>query len=651
MSDKRLLFLPALTGFLVFVLFAAIPAESYLYPMEGYYALAGTFGELRPDHFHSGIDIKTSGRTGVPILAVQDGYVYRIKVSPFGFGKAIYLKHPDGRYSVYGHLSRFNEAIEAYTLKQQYATEQFSQEIYLTSTDFPVKQGDIIAFSGNTGSSAGPHLHFEIRDPEEHILNPLSYYKHLITDSKKPVVQEIAIEPTDINARVNGEFRKVKLVPAGTEGVYQLSSPVYITGKVGIEYQAYDLLDGAANQCGINTARLYLDDRMIYEYDLRKFAFDVKRFINLHIDYANYKENKVRLEKSYVEAGNHFEAYTPIARQGIIELTDNRPHTFRLLLSDIHGNSSTVTGTLIPAPENNPFPPAPTYYTVPKVSYEIRRNVLVLTAARAHKSFREGLRYKDVFGDEKTLMPAYMKGSAMVFLLPLARFDYPVEMWDQEGVWREKFNLIEEVTADNNNLVEVEELQLFFPYEAVFDRVHLEVKKKPGLPGMYSDIYQVGNENIPLNKSYLVSFKPKSGAARNHLIVAQRIRGQWKYAGNTLGEDANVYAAMTEFGEFCLMADTAPPVLEPLDIADQAKIPATQGKISFRLNDDFSGIDHYEIRGTLNGQWKLFDYNYKTQTITWDINKNRPTPGTYTLTITAKDKANNRVEKSWQVLF
>ncbi|MEZ4777449.1 MAG: M23 family metallopeptidase [Bacteroidia bacterium] len=651
MSNNRSRLLTSLFGILAVVLLAAIPAESYRYPMDGYYALAGTFGELRPDHFHSGIDIKTFGKTGVPIHAVQDGYVYRIKVSPFGFGKAVYLRHPDGRYSVYGHLSRFSDELEAYTLRQQYASEQFSQEIYLTSTDFPVKEGDIIAFSGNTGSSAGPHLHFEIRDKEERILNPLIYYKNLIKDSQKPVVQEIAIEPLDINARVNGEFRKVKLIPTGTDGNYQLSGPVYISGRAGIEYRAYDLLDAASNHCGINLARLYLDDRMIYEFDLRQFSFDDKRYINLHMDYANYKEKKERLEKSYVEPNNHFEAYTPIPQQGIIELTDDRPHNFRLELADVHGNTSTVTGKLIRSVAGDPFPPAPAFYPVPKVSYEIRRNVMVLTASRAHKSFMDGLNYRDAFGDQKKVKPAYMKGSSMVFLLPLARFDYPVEMWDNEGVWNQKFNLVEEITQENNNLVEFEELQLFFPYEAVFDRVHLEVVKKPALPGMYSDIYQVGNENIPLNKSYLVSFRPKAAASRDHLIVAQRIRGEWKYAGNTLGEDANVYAAMSEFGEFCLMADNVLPTLEPIDFADNVKIPASQQKINIRVDDDFSGIDHYEIRVTLDGQWKLFEYNYKNNTITWDLKKDRPAPGTYILLAKAKDKANNIVQKSWRVLF
>ncbi|MEZ4827253.1 MAG: M23 family metallopeptidase [Bacteroidia bacterium] len=650
MLNNRLRLLTMLSGILAVLFFAAIPAVSYRYPMDGYYALAGTFGELRPDHFHSGIDIKTLGRTGVPIKAIQDGYVYRLKVNPYGFGLAVYLRHNDGRYSVYGHLSRFNDTLEAYTRSQQYATEQFSQELYLPPTAFPVKEGEIIAYSGNTGSSAGPHLHFEIRDPEERILNPLTYYKNLITDTQKPIVQEIGIEPQDIHSRVNGEFRKVRLTPTGTDGNYEISTPIRIAGRVGIEYKAFDLLDGAPNHCGINTANLYLDGQMIHAFDLRRFAFDDKRYINMHIDYAHYSEKKERLEKSYVEPGNDFEAYQPLPRRGIVQLEDDRPHPFRLVLTDLHGNSTSVSGTFLRDTNTNPFPASPTYYPSPKVTYDVKHNVLVLTAQRALKSFRDGLMYKDVLGDTKKLDPAYMKGTSMVFLLPLARFDYPVEMWDQEGVWKEKFYFTEEVTSDNNYLVEQDELQLFFPYEAVFDRVHLEVMRKPGMPGMYSDIYQVGRESIALNKSYLVSFKPKTNS-RDHLVVARRVKGQWKYAGNTLGEDANVYAAMIEFGEFCLMADSVPPTLEPVDFAENAKIPSSQGKLTIRIDDDFSGIDYYEIRCTLDGKWKLFDYNFKNNTINWYFKDDRPAPGVYTLTARARDKANNIVQKSWRVLF
>ncbi|MEL6844317.1 MAG: M23 family metallopeptidase, partial [Bacteroidota bacterium] len=278
----------------------------YQFPLKGYRALSGTFGELRTNHFHSGIDVKVGGKSGAPLLAIQDGYVYRIKVSPYGFGSAVYLRHQDGRFSVYAHLSGFSDKIEDYTYLRQYASKKFSQELYLAQDEIPVRKGEIIGFAGNSGSSFGPHLHFEIRDPDERIINPLPYYKHLIADNKKPLVKEIAFEPIDLNSRVRGEFKKYTLTPSGSNGNYRVDPVIKIKGRVGLEYRAYDILDAAGNHCGINYARLYLDDQLVYAFSLDRFAFDEKRYINLHIDYAHYRNKRSRLQRAYVERGNNF---------------------------------------------------------------------------------------------------------------------------------------------------------------------------------------------------------------------------------------------------------------------------------------------------------------------------------------------------------
>ena len=197
---------------LCYFLFPAYdPGESYHYPIEGNYALSGTFGELRPNHFHSGIDIKTYNKTGYRVFATEAGYLYRIKVSPYSYGKGLYLRHPDGRFSVYAHLLRFVPEIEDFVSERQQKDEQFEQEIYLEKDRFYFKKGQLIGYSGNSGNSFGPHLHFEIRDPSERIINALPYFDRVLKDNIQPTIQKVAFEPLAPASRINGKYEKLLL--------------------------------------------------------------------------------------------------------------------------------------------------------------------------------------------------------------------------------------------------------------------------------------------------------------------------------------------------------------------------------------------------------------------------------------------------------
>jgi len=628
------------------------PSEAYVYPMDNYTALAGTFGELRSNHFHSGIDIKTYRKIGIPVKAASSGYVYRLKASPFGFGRAVYLKHDDGNFSVYAHLDRFSNAYEALVFDRQKKEEKYEQEIYLPRDQIRVKKGEIIGYSGNSGSSYGPHLHFEIRDKDEKIINPLQFYPEKIADHINPIVQELAFEPLEIDSRVEGKWEKLRLTPQNLGGgKYRIRDLIRVKGKIGIEYMAFDRLDKAPNHCGINYARLYLDGKLIHDFRLDTFAFEESRNINMHIDYEHYAASRRKLQRAYVIPGNSFSGYdTPVAG-GIISLKDNEKHSFRLELKDFAGNTSTVEGNLMLDDQIPAFPSQPTYYNNPAFSSEENHQILKIAVDRPSANMKEGLLYKNVFGELKTLAPSYHLGQEMVFLMTLDRYDYPLEIKNPEGAKGLEFYYYEELFPDQNNLVELDELQVFFPHRSIFTRLHLQVRKLSKESGMYSHVFEVGDEGVPLRNPYLISFKVPKKLDRRKMVVARWDRNKWEYAGSVAGGDQNVFASLKEFGKFCLMADSTAPVIRALNFKDNGYIPGNASQLVLSIDDDFAGIDHETIRGTIDGKWVPFEYFFRQNKIRYDFNGKRPEKGLHTLKIQVGDNTGNLSELIYRLRF
>lgn len=629
------------------------PADArYRFPFDTHKALSGTFGELRNNHFHSGIDIKTHGKTGIPVHAIADGWIYRLRVGPFGFGKAVYLRHPDGKFSVYAHLDRFQPSLTNVLRDSQYLSEQFDQDLYLPAREIMVKQGEVIGYSGNSGSSLGPHLHFEIRDPDERILNPLNWFKEDVPDTRKPVLQNISFVPFDMESRVEGKANMWTKVPRGSNGSYSLNGAVKIRGRVGLAYKAYDLLNAAGNHCGINNARLYLDDQLIHSLDLKRFSFDETRYINVHMDYKRYKARQGRYQRAYIQPGNLFSAYGKGVDQGLIRLTDDEPHILRLELEDVHGNESVFTTQVIADQSIDQLSPLGTGSS-PAFSFQQIRDYLKLSVKRPLPAYLDGVSVELEGGRVEQLKPAYAAGDELVFLYPLARFRYPTRIFDAAGKLDQAFFYRDEISTGRNNIVSLDELELFFPMGSLYDRVHLEVRQRPGYKGMLSDRFLVGDANTPVYKPYLVSFKAgESGVDRSKWIVVKRDGREWEYIGSTMGEDDNVYATIREFGEFALMADSVAPSLRPVNFGNGGTVARNQSKLVLFCEDKLSGFAHTQYRTTLDDQWVPFEYDYKANTLTyrWDA-RSRPGPGTYSLCVSVSDKTGNNTEKTYRIRF
>jgi hypothetical protein len=636
-------FLPAMT------LLPHTKVQGYQFPMSGSsFLLAGTFGELRNNHFHSGIDIKTGGGIGQPLLAVRDGYIYRIKVSPFGFGKAIYLRHPDGEFSVYGHMNGFTAPIEEFVYQKQYASKQYEQEIYLDEGQMPVKAGDLIGFSGNSGSSSGPHLHFEIRDPEERIMNPLNYYQSYIADHIKPQVLGIAFEPITVNSRVNGRFEKFEVKPEGSNGDYRIADVVRLEGKVGLEYDGFDQLDGAANSCGINYAKLYLDEQLIYEFALEKFTFDDKKYINVHFDYAHNKAGGRKLQRSYVEPGNELICHPQSVDRGWIELKDDQVHSLRLELADGYRNTSIVRANVQRAAPAQ-MPASVTGGQGQRLTSAIRRNVCLLRLSKPVTRQLQGLTVDFADGTTELLPPAYLQGEELVYLLDLNQRRMPVSVGDPIAGHRLDFNFRKKVYPVKDNVVEDGELQLFLPAGCVFDSLPLHLKRLPGGRNQLTDSYEVGRSDQPIFKSFVLQFTPSKVSDPSQLVVARRQGGSWVFVGNERKPDGTVSAASGDFGTFCVMADSTPPTLKPLNFKAGSTIPAGQKTLSLQIDDSFSGIASQRFLCTIDGAWELFEYDAKSNTITHTL-RNR-TGTTHALQVLVYDNANNLARATFSIVF
>lgn len=322
-------------------------SSRYAAPIDIPMLLSGNYGEIRSAGFHAGIDIKTEQAEGKNVLAANTGYVFRISVQSRGYGKALYLKHPDGQVTVYAHLQQFHPAIETFVRDMQYRKKSFEVDLYPVKNQFVFHQGEFLGFSGNTGSSEGPHLHFEIRDHSSSVpLNALSYGFD-IKDETSPKINWLAVYPLDPKSTVNGLHEKLLIQVAGSNGNHYLkANHIEVNGNIGFGIETYDFLDNSVNECSPYTISLSMDGKQIFMCRLDSISFDLSPYVNSYIDYEEKVKSGKKIQKLFIDPNNKLRIYKEAINRGQLRFSDASAHAVSIMVKDTYGNESILSFTV-----------------------------------------------------------------------------------------------------------------------------------------------------------------------------------------------------------------------------------------------------------------------------------------------------------------
>ncbi len=551
--------------------------------------LAGNFAELRPNHFHTGLDYKFGGVEGEPIYAAADGWVHRIKISSFGYGNVIYLKHPSGHMTLYGHLRNFSPVLHAWMKKKIYEAKLNELEINLKEGELPVKKGELIANGGNTGSSGGPHLHFEIRDSLDRAMDPLLAGYSEILDRTPPTPQKIAIVPLELDSRVNGKFQRVELTPVLSGTNYRIPETIQVSGKVGLEIQSYDKLDGAENQNGFPKFEVLDDNGPLFKLVVDKVDFNFTRHFLLHT-HLN------RFTKLYHQKDLKFSFITPnSAGTGAFELETGKKKNVQVKLVDAYNNTRIVqlslTGADLDSTRTDGAAP-------PKAQVSYYKNIMKIKVAQTDKG---GLAKFEVGNTTYEILPAYQDAASRTYLWDL-RFGIP-----------KKIDLCSEIY--------IPDIIGHFPV----DREHLHANSKLQIRTVSNSLL----EDLYLRVSYSgTAAAPVLNLGESTNYLWNPIEATWDvagYAGNKAKTQVYQRAAngvlsfiggewmgnqirfkTRNFGSFVLAEDAAKPSISPIRVNSQG--------MRFTIKDNLSGIKSFEA--FVNGEWIWMRYEHK-QAVIW----------------------------------
>ena len=569
--------------------------------------LSGNLGELRGDHFHMGIDIKTFGRINEPIYAANDGYVERIFISGTGYGKALYLKHGNGTKTVYAHLNKFNKEIDIYTTDYQYRNKKFKANLF-PGKRFYYKRGELIGYSGNSGSSGGPHLHFELRDSLDNVYDPLKYKFSEIKDNRRPIINKIAFKTLNIESRVNNEFgiQNINILDKST----LKNNSFQANGKIGISILTYDKLDGYENKVGIKKIRLFVNDTLIIDNEINFLSYSETKNVKRYIEYDIFKKNRQQFIKTYQDDGNKLNFHQNI-NDGIINVFKNENKKIKIEVFDSFDNTESYTFYLKSKYKKNDLLESINLF---ENNYYNIDNTLII---RSNIDNRDSVEFKEN-NDINLLEYSFIDDNYKYYLVDLRKNLPSKFILDDSEI---NLNFLNPVYKDKDYKFENDDFEIFISKSTVFDTLYFQFFRDDGFNFKNSHPIK-GNINITLktNSDY---DKIKSKVYSMNGDKPSYIGGKWT--------EKNVSFSTTSLTNFKILVDTIKPEIKPITI--------NQDRISFIIDDDLSGIKSYEA--SIDDEWILFEYDNKNKIIiSKKKDSNKPFKGNFVLVVT--DNAENK---------
>lgn len=566
--------------------------SNFIIPIESYNGFAGTYGELRGNHFHCGLDMRTNGVEGKKIFAADEGYIARISVSAWGFGNMIMIKHKSGYSTIYAHLQRFAPKYQKILREKQYIDKRWEQEIEFKEGEYPVNRGELIAYSGNTGSSGGPHLHFEVRDENGIPVNLQLSDTYKLKDNTKPTIRDVKLIGCTNVLGVNYTFpiqmntNEVKYVTKKVVKKNSKGKKYTVNQRVAIKedakniiidvpnhfyvaIDAFDYMDESPGKLAIYKYEVLVDNSLIFSFEEGNIPYSQGRYIASLLDHPLRESSGRYYVKTLLNEGNLLKDRIIALNDGIISLKDSSIHNLSVIVTDVTGNMT-------------------------QKDYKIK-----LSSRYANKSFVEA------------------KGKYME--------------WDVRNYVTEK------------------DLRLYIPDGALYSNHHIDVVKLSN--GLYSDIWRIGDPNIPLHKNAILELNCNidNKELTNKAVIARKTtRGNLISCGGELNPlTKGITAPISRFGDYLVAIDTTLPKAT-FKFANGANIKGNNIKIV--IGDNLSGIKNYSVE--IDEHWVVAEYDGKTSTLTIPLNDAKIKKGIkHTLKINLEDMVGNKYSENRRFIW